>query len=67
MGHPGLCSRDSVLHANSQLTIGFVDGPYGINPMSLEIMIRALQMRFGILQGMERIFDLRMTSKRRGR
>jgi hypothetical protein len=30
-------------------------------------MIRALQMRFGILQGMERIFDLGMTSKRRGR
>jgi hypothetical protein len=73
MGHPSYVGvvnlqwRDSVLHANPQLTIGFVDGPDGINPMSLEIMIRALQVKFGLLQGVQRVLDLGMPSERWGR
>jgi hypothetical protein len=54
--------HDLVLHADSQLAIGFVNCTDCIHAMAPEIMGSVLQMVLGIMQRAKRIFDLWMSS-----
>ena len=58
---------ESVLHANSKLVNGFIDGLDGVYAMAAEIMGCLQQMRPGVLQRINRCLDLRMWTRRWGR
>jgi hypothetical protein len=50
----------SVLHANSQLPIGFVNRFYRVHAVAAEVVCSLLQVLPGSFQGAERVFDLRV-------
>jgi hypothetical protein len=53
----------SILHADSQLTIGLVDRFDSVDTVPAKIVSRVFQMFFRVVQGSQRLFDFGMTAR----